>query len=184
MNTPAAAGNWRSAIITMSAEGMKMVSKAEQCVSRSLLPIREDVPVGSSIDAGILQDVLGGLEYFIPEVLQELNAEWQHESLDGIIPVMATKSGDREAEIFGLCIIISDQTVTPVLLRLQVAAAEDEVSWLECWLGEQGEHGMIRTPYESLDRARKLLYALVGSEDTIDWVYKVTFGQKTPVIPR
>lgn len=156
-----------------------MVSRAEQCLSCSLRAILEDVPNGTDIAvAGSLQDVLVGLEYLLPEVLQELYAEWQHESLDGIIPITARKLGKRAAEIFGLCIIISDQTLTPIQLRLQVAASEDEVSWLECRLGERGEHGMVRTPYESLNRVSKRLHALVGREDAIDWVYKVKFGHR------
>jgi hypothetical protein len=156
-----------------------MASRAEQWVSRSLRTVLDGVPNGTSIaGAESLQDVLDGLEFFIPEVLRELYAEWEHESLDGFIPVVALKSGEREAAIFGLCIIISDQTLTPIRLRLQVAASKDEVSWLDCGLGERGDGGMVRTPYKLLNQARKRLYALVGREDMIDWVYTVAFAQK------
>jgi hypothetical protein len=99
-------------------------------------------------------------------------------SLDGIYPVLARKTGEGEMELFGQCILISDQTLTPLHLRLQVGPTEDEVSWLECRLGERGERGMVRTPYESQDRAFKRLYALEGKADAIDWVYKVTFGRR------
>jgi len=158
-----------------------MASKAEQCVSRSLREILGDVPNGGSVAASErLQDLLDGLELFIPEVLRKIHHEWDYESLDGFIPVAARKTGEREAELFGLCIIVSDQTLTPIHLRLQVSAVGDDVSWLECQLGEKGNQGMVRTPYEFLNRAIKPLYVLAGQEDRMNWVYDVTFGQKIP----
>jgi hypothetical protein len=157
-----------------------MASKAEQRIGRLLRAILANVPNSANIEnAEHLQEVLVGLEFFIPEVLAELYPEWRHEGLDGVIPLVARKSAEREIEILGLCIIISDQTLTPIHLRLQVSTCTDEVSWLECQLGERGKHGMARMPYESLDRARNTLYALVGRHGSIEWVYKVTFGQRT-----
>ena len=103
--------------------------------------------------------MLSGLEFFIPQVLAEIHPEWKHESLDGFYPVVARKTGEGEAEIFGLCILISDQTTTPFHLRLQSSPSSDEVSWLECRLGEAGEHGMVRTP---LATHLKQLIALEG----------------------
>jgi hypothetical protein len=86
--------------------------------------------------------------------------------------------GEGEAEIFRLCILLSDQTVTPLWVRLQVAACTDKVSWLECRLGERGKHGMVRVPYDSYTALTKRIYALDGRQDEIDWVYKVTFGHR------
>jgi hypothetical protein len=122
---------------------------------------------------------LTGLEFFLPQVLAEIYAEWNHESLDGILPQVARKTGNGEAEIFGLCILISDQTLTPLHVRLQVAASNDEISWLECRLGKHGKNGMVRTPYSS-SAAAKRLHALGGKPELIDWVYKVTFGPRRP----
>ncbi len=153
-----------------------MASRAELSVSRSLRAVLVDLPNGASIsDSEQFREVLCGLEYFLPEVLGEIHPEWHRESLDGIIPLVARKTRAGEAEIFGLCIIISDQTLTPLHVHLQVAASADEISWLECRLGERGEQGMVRTPYESLS---KRLYALEGKADQIEWVYKVTFGHR------
>jgi hypothetical protein len=153
-----------------------MASRAELSVSRSLRAVLVDLPNGASIaDSEQFREVLCGLEYFLPEVLGEIHPEWHHESLDGIYPLMARKNGQGEAEIFGLCIIISDQTLTPLHLCVQIGPSVDEVTWLECRLGESGEQGMIRTPYQSLS---KRLYALEGKADQIEWVYKVTFGHR------
>jgi hypothetical protein len=156
-----------------------MTSKAEQILSRSLRSILADLPTGADIpDSARLREVLSILEWFLPDVLQEIYSDWKWEALDGVLSCQARKTGDGEADIFGLCILITDQTLTPLHVRLQVAAANDEVSWLECRLGERGEQGLMRMRCASL---AKQLHALDGRVDQIDWVYKVTFGQRRPL---
>jgi hypothetical protein len=157
-----------------------MASRAEESISRSLRAVLADLPDGAGIgDSEQFRQVLSGLEFFLAhQVLREIYPEWDHESLDGIMPMLARKTGVGEAEIFGLCILISDQTVTPLHVRLQVAASTDEVSWLECRLGERGKHGTVRLPYDSSNAMAKRLYALSGKHDQIDWVYKVSFGHR------
>lgn len=157
-----------------------MVSRAEETVGRLLRAILADLPDGADIDdSEQFRAVLFGLESFLPhEVLMEIYPEWDRESLDGIMPMLARKTGEDEAEIFGLCILISDRTVTPLHVRLQAAASTDEVSWLECRLGERGNHGMVRVPYGSLGTIVKRLHALDCRPDQIDWVYKATFGHR------
>lgn len=159
------------------------MSKAEEIISSSLRTILADLPIGAPIDDSgeFRKDVLNGLEFFLPVILREIHNEWKYESLDGIYPVVARKTGAGEVDIFGLCILISDQTLTPLHLRFQIASFEDEISWLECNLGEQGEQGMVRIPYDALNAAFKRVYgvwALEGNSDKIDWVYKVTFGER------
>ena len=91
---------------------------------------------------------------------------------------MARKTGAGQAEIFGLCIIISDQTLTPLHVQLQVAVSADEISWLECRLGERGEQRMVRTPYKYRNAITKRFFLMEGKADQIEWVYKVTFGHR------
>lgn len=156
-----------------------MPSRAEQSVSRSFRTILAALPNGASFaNAEQLQDALDGLDFFVPQVLRKKHPEWDRESLDGFFPLMARKCGEREAEIFGLCILITDQTLTPIHLYLQLSPSTDEVSWLECKLGEKGEHGMTRTPWPSSSAIDQLLHALAGRSDRIDWVYKVMFGHR------
>jgi hypothetical protein len=156
-----------------------MASRAELSVSRSLRAALVDLPDGASIaDSEQFREVLCGLEYFLPEVLGEIHPEWRHESLDGIIPLLAQKTGQGEAEIFGLCIIISDQTLAPLHVHLQVAASADEISWLECRLGERGEQGMVRTTYKYRNAITKRFFLMEGKAEQIEWVYKVTFGHR------
>ncbi|HEV8001565.1 MAG TPA: hypothetical protein VGP63_16885 [Planctomycetaceae bacterium] len=123
-------------------------------------------------------DFLHGLEFFIPEVLRGLYTEWDRESLDGFLPPLFVKCAENEVDLFGLCILISDQTVTPIHVQLQVRDAVDEVSWLDCRLGEMSEHGMIRTPYREWAAASARILALGHSPERIDWVYRVGFGKR------
>jgi hypothetical protein len=160
-----------------------MPSSVEQKLSRSLRAVLADLPDGAGIpESGAnfeqFRSFLWSLESFIPPVLQTLHPEWGQESLDGFIRLVARKVMAREVEYFGLCILIADQTLTPVHLCLQIAPSADAVSWLECKLGERGEEGMLRTPYRFRD---KCLAALEGMEDRIDWDYKVTFGDRRPL---
>lgn len=157
-----------------------MMSSIEQNICRSLRTVLAGLLHGASInDSEHFREILSGLEFFLPhQVLNEVYCEWDHESLDGIIPMLARKTGEGEAEILGLCILISDQTLTPVHIRLQIAASTDEVSWLECRLGERGKTGMVRVPCDSHEALAKRIYALDRKQDRIDWVYKVTFGER------
>jgi len=156
-----------------------MASRAEQRVSRSLQAVLADLPPGASIaDFEQFLEVLDGLEFFVPAILREIYPEWIRESLDGFFPFLARKTGEGEAEIFGLCIIISDQTLTPIHLRLQTSLSGDEVSWLECRLGEKGEHGMVRTPWPAGNATSLIVQALEGRAEAIEWAYKATFGQR------
>jgi hypothetical protein len=93
---------------------------------------------------------------------------------------LLARSAIKEAEIFGQCIFLSDQRLTPFHVRLQIFPNKDEIAWLECGLGEQGEHGMVRTPYHRLAATFKRLYLMDGTTDKLDWTYKVTFGRKRP----
>lgn len=125
-----------------------------------------------------MSEATEALEYYLPGVLRECHPEWRHESLDGVMTALANKLGDHEAEIYGLCILISDQTLAPLHLRIQVDAQDDTINWLECRLGEQTLEGMRRVAYDSPDSLYKKLHSmtLAANVDLIDWAYKITFG--------
>jgi hypothetical protein len=159
-----------------------MASRVEQQVGHFLSTILANLPNGATIpDSEQFRDALSGLEAFIPGVLGELHPEWTYESLDGILPLVARKTREGEAEIFGECILTSDQTRTPIHLRLQTSTSGDEISWLELRLGELGEHGLLRTPYESANTANKRVYGFSEQgSDASKWAYEVTFADRRP----
>jgi hypothetical protein len=154
-----------------------MALRYEEYVSEILRTVLTGVPNGGEIeDSEQLRDVLNGFEYFLPEVLREIHPEW-NDGLDGFLLYVARKTGDQEAEFVGHCILITDQTTTPIHIRLQLARDLDEVSWLELKLGEKGETGMVRRPY-SYPPSLKRVAALADGIDAIDWFYKVGFGER------
>ena len=156
-----------------------MVSKAEEIASRRLRAILAEIPAGATIDdSPEFRDALTGFEWFLPTVLAEIHREWIGESLDGIYPHVAQKTGEGEVEILGLCCLISDQTLTPIHLCLQLSTTADEVSWLELRLGEKGQGGMVRIPYSSSPSIHKRLHALSRRASKIEWAYEVTFGER------
>ncbi|MEQ8637144.1 hypothetical protein [Gimesia maris] len=153
------------------------LSKAEIIVAHSLRGLFKQTAVGASFEE--TEDyrlLMVSFDYFIPEVLGELYPEWKSDALDDLIPLVAKRSGEREAILFGLSWLIRDQTVVPTYLQLQIDPVLDRVNWLECRIGERGPQGMIRRPGNSFDRQ---LYRLQGREDQIDWAYHVTFGEKS-----
>lgn len=156
-----------------------MVSRAEEITSSRIRQILAEIPAGETIcDSPGFRQALSGLEWFLPTVLAEIHPEWTGESLDGIYPHVAYKTGEAEVAILGLCCLMSDQTLTPIHVRLQLSSTADEVSWLELKLGEKGQGGMVRTPYSCSLSLDKRLHALSRRAGTMEWVYKVTFGER------
>ncbi|MDB5333994.1 MAG: hypothetical protein JWP03_5145 [Phycisphaerales bacterium] len=156
-----------------------MASKAETSIVTSLRPVLAGLPNGANIpDSPQLRDALHGLELFLPELLRYLHPEWKSESLDGVLPLVARKIGDSSAEIFGLCLLISDQTTAPIHVRLQLCPSSDDVSWVECKLGEFGEQGMMRSKYQSVSATTERLHALSGKANMINWFYQITYDRR------
>ncbi len=156
-----------------------MASKSEIFASRRLRAILSALPVGGTIDdSPEFRERIERPRIFAPDILAEIHAEWTGESLDGIYPHVARKTGEAEAEIIGTCCLLSDQTLTPIHIHLQLSLAVDELSWLELRLGAMGPTGMMRVPYSSSSSLYRRLHAIGQSVGTIEWVYKVTFGER------
>jgi hypothetical protein len=114
------------------------------------------------------------LECFIEAIFAEAYPEWDdYECLDGVIPLAAQKVAEDEAAIFGIGTIMSDQTLAPFYLRLQLETSSDTVSWVDCRLGEKAAE---RLPYTSLNVVAESLRRI--EPEKIDWIYRVVSGQK------
>jgi hypothetical protein len=149
----------------------------EERISRALRRALERIDDGADfLDSLELRRMCVGLEYFLPAVLAEVYPSWKNESLDGFYFSEARKSGSRQAELFGMCISISDQALAPLHLRLRVAKSEDQIEWMECRLGKRGtrEGDMERVNWQQW--RHNPLAGLPDSKDLIDWVFKITFG--------
>jgi hypothetical protein len=89
-----------------------MRSGPEKLTSRALLEALADLPAGAAVpDSEPFRRALLGLEWFLPEVLGEVYREWSSQGLVGIYLYLATKPGERELELPGLCSLLSDQSV-------------------------------------------------------------------------
>ena len=98
---------------------------------------------------------------------------WKYESLDGVFTELAIKTAERQAEIAGLCILMSDQTLTSYHVRLRWASNVDEIEWLDCRLGEIRDGAMVRMPYNARRRVR---WSVADRLDSIEWQFHVGFG--------
>jgi hypothetical protein len=158
-----------------------MPSSAELRIALGLRSILSHLDEGAAIEDSVrFRDVQAAFEYFVPATLAEPHPEWRNESLDGFYFHLARKTADLEAEFFGSCILISDQSLTPIHLRLQISDRINEVSWLECRLGEAGPHGMIRTNWSTKKVTAMRLRLQDLTPGDIEWVYQITFGQRRP----
>ncbi len=113
-----------------------MPLKSEEIICCDLRPILSSLEDGDNIqDSEELNEVLVGLEVFLSIIFQDRYNEWKYEGLDGIYLSKALRTGLNEAELIGICILISDQTLTPIHIRLRLAISSDEIEWLDCKLG-------------------------------------------------
>jgi hypothetical protein len=129
------------------------------------------VAAGEAIpDSEAFRDLQGALERLIPSLLG-----WRYESLDGFRFAVAKRVGPQDAEFLGLCLLMSDQSWTPIRLRVRVAPDSDAMQVVECKLGEAQDvaGGMVRLPYDS-SRVTKALLSLPARHDSISWVHEVT----------
>ena len=143
-----------------------------------LSPLLASYAVGDSIgprpDGNYL---FSSLEFFLPEVLRERHDEWLYESLDGLYTRIFHKTGEHEIELVGLTIFISDQTLTPIHLQLQLSPDHACVSWVDLRLGERIGDVCRREPY-SRSQTTGTMFHVAERLDSIDWFYHVGYGER------
>ena len=145
-----------------------------------LTPLLRSHDVGDAIDPRPDGNyIFSSLEFFLPEILREHHDEWRQESLDGLYPKVFRKTGEREIEFVGLAIFISDQTLTPIHLHLQLSLAHDRVSWIDLRIGERIGDKCRREPYSCSQTTGTMLY-VAERLDSIDWYYHVGYGEHEP----
>lgn len=132
------------------------------------------VPVGSQFTVEPSADLCSALELFLPQLLRSRYSEWERESLDGIFMARAQKTSTAAAQFAGTCILISDQTVTPFLVDLELSDIADSVAAFRVFLGEPGGGPLgISGPQCNSRDAERLLESLISRLDGIAWSYKL-----------
>jgi len=152
------------------------ISCAEQHICEFLIPLLKSHAVGDSIVASTdYGDGFAPFEWFFPQILNELYPAWKYESLDGIYPASFCKTGDREIELVGVALFMSDQTLTPFRVCLGLSQKYDCVSWIDLKLGEYINGKCRRDPYGSSKANTAMVLERLQS---IEWYYHVGYGER------
>jgi hypothetical protein len=152
------------------------VTNAEEIASRCLREMLTPLVSGSTLeDSEIFRGFQSALELLIPAELARTYEWWRYESLDAFRLCIARKLGSCEAELVGLCLLISDQSWTSFHLRIRIAPHSNMLERLDLNLGEigTGRGGMQLTPYGSRNETI-LLSSLASRLESIQWAYSVT----------
>lgn len=149
-------------------------STLEAKVAGELSALMKDVAVGTEFPVPPTSSVCYPLELFLPALLRARFAEWTRESLDGFRIASARKVGPSAIELAGICILISDQTVTPFFAHFVVSSDGSSISAYRVRLGEAG-HGPlgISGPDCNSSGARRLLEGLATRMESMRWIYAV-----------
>lgn len=155
----------------MSADGPP--PDLSRLAAEHLATLLESVPVGAPLLIEPAAGLCDVLEFLVPSVLRRRHPEWGGESLDGLRFSSAVKTGELSAQLTGLCILISDQSVTPFRLSIRLSDSGG-LARLRIRLGEPGGGPLgISGPSVNSNAASRLLGALDGRAEAIDWVYEV-----------
>jgi len=102
LNAGAIKATWRQ--FEISSEANSIAHPLEQKLARGLRGACADVSIGSDISRpDRFGDVTDALEFYLPELLQEVHAGWKREYLDGLFHEFAIKTAECEAELAVLC---------------------------------------------------------------------------------
>lgn len=148
-----------------------MRPSVESLVSAQLRTVLADLGEGAAIPASpAFQELQDALEVWVPSLLG-----WRYEGLDAFRFASARKLTDLSAEFLGICLLISDQTWTPLHLRVTLAPSADSFDSVQCSLGEPGSgpNGLLRVPFTS-KKADALLASLPSRAGEIPWVFAIT----------
>ncbi|GGO40255.1 hypothetical protein GCM10008949_49530 [Deinococcus humi] len=155
-------------------------SEIGEMAATELSEYLQKTPVGSEFKLEPSADLCFILERYIPQLLSQRYPEWAWESLDGIFAAHSQRTDSNTAEIAGMCLLISDQTMTPFFIRLTLSPSHDAVASCHLLLGEPGGGalGISGPPCHSF-KAQGLLETVKARLQGIRWSYTLTSEAKT-----
>jgi hypothetical protein len=129
-------------------------------------------------DSPALDELLVTLEYLTSRWLREHCEGFSGESLDGILLGSCKRRGELDLEIGGTAILITDQTETPIALRMRANPTADHLLECLCRVGEpEPESGDLlrlelgtKVSYEARMRTAE-------RPDRVPWMYLVEVGE-------
>ncbi|MDP3236531.1 MAG: hypothetical protein Q8N26_27315 [Myxococcales bacterium] len=151
-------------------------SRLVEFLATELEELTRGVRVGAAFEVPPDSRLCSSLEFFLPQLLKARFAKWRWESLDGFFVARATCTGPTAVELIGTCILISDQTVTPFLVQLEVlrSASSSSVAVPRLLLGEPGggQLGISGPPCNST-AASRLFSELLDRIADVKWSYTI-----------
>ena len=156
-------------------DAMSMMDKFEELAAQYLRSALRGVNDGDRIpESGALTQLQGALELFLPLMMRESDPQhWRLEAFDAFRFPVARKTGPCEVELRGAGLLLSDETWTPIALRLRAAAEADSIAWASGRVGDR------RVPAEQRPAAQSDLRALLASvseqPDQIEWAYAAEY---------
>jgi len=139
----------------------------------------ERTPIGAEIPpCPELQEACNGLEWYLPDVLSDACHEWD-EVLDGVLPIRATRTGEREIDLLAMAILITDQTVSLMHARFQIDKRGKSIPWIALQLGERVKGHWLREKYGE-DRILRRLSLKDWNLRAINWYFEAGYGVREP----
>lgn len=165
---------------------MSMMAKFEELTAQYLrlsvrgLEVGDDIPLSNA-----REQLQSAFELFLPLTLREADPNyWRLEAFDAFRFPVARKTGPDEAEFRGAGLLLSDETWTPVQVRLRVAPDSDTIAWGSCQAGDRRVGKSDRLPAKSLELGH-LLQSVSETPETIDWAFSAGYpGQAAEAISR
>ena len=158
----------------MKPTNYQVANNLEFKLASELGDLLRELSVGEFFAVSPSADICYALELFLPQLLRSRYPEWETESLDGIFVARAIKTGVAAAQFAGTCILISDQTVTPFLIDLELSPLTASVAAVRVMLGEPGRGRLkISGPPCNSHAARQMLESLISRLNRVAWTYTV-----------
>ena len=155
---------------------MSMMAKFEELAAQYLRLSLHGIGEGEAIPESAARGQMeSALELYLPLMLRGADANhWRFEAFDGFQFPVARKTGPLEAEFRGAGLLLSDQTWTPVQVRIRAAAESDTIAWGQCQVGDRLVGKAERPPHDS-SKLGKLLATVCEHPDTVEWAFAVEF---------
>lgn len=160
---------------------MGMMAKFEELAAQYLRLVLRGLQDGEPIpESGARAQLQGAFELFLPLMLRNADpSHWRLEAFDAFRFPVARKTGPLEAEFRGAGLLLSDETWTPLQVRLRAAGDSDTIAWGSCQVGDRLVERTARLPSASPDLP-KLLVSVCEHPESMTWAFSAEYPGAAP----
>jgi hypothetical protein len=153
-----------------------MMDKFEELAAQYLRLSLRGINEGDAIpESEVRRQLESALELYLPLMLRGADPNhWRLEAFDGFRFPVARKIGPCEAEFRGAGLLLTDETWTPLQLRLRAAGDADTIAWGSCQVGDRLVTQKER-PASNSPQLGTLLASVCEHPDKIEWAFSVAF---------